>query len=73
MYPIASALALPRIFVLVMGFWALMQGIVLLFMAFRGGGWAAGIVGVLALILGIILIGNYSIPGMGLAFISRRF
>ena len=39
MYPIASALALPRIFVLVMGFWAFMQGIVLLFMAFRGGGW----------------------------------
>jgi len=38
-------------------------------MAFRGGGWGAGIVGVLAIILGIILIGNYSIPGMGLAFI----
>ena len=69
MYPIASALALPRIFVLVMGFWAFMQGIVLLFMAFRGGGWGAGIVGVLAIILGIILIADYSIPGMGLTFI----
>ena len=69
MYPIASALALPRIFVLVMGFWAFMQGIVMLFMAFRGGGWGAGIVGVLAIILGIILIGDYSMPGMGLAFI----
>jgi uncharacterized membrane protein HdeD (DUF308 family) len=68
-YPVASAMALPRIFVLVMGFWGLMQGIVLLFMAFRGGGWGAGIVGVFAIILGIVLIGNYSLPGMGLTFV----
>ena len=34
---------LPRVFVLVLGIWALMEGIILLFMAFRGGGWGAGI------------------------------
>ena len=42
MYPIASGLALPKIFVLMLGIWGLMEGIVLLIMAFRGGGWGAG-------------------------------
>jgi uncharacterized membrane protein HdeD (DUF308 family) len=69
MYPIASALALPRIFVLMLGIWGLMEGIILLIMAFRGGGWAAGILGVLAIVFGFILIANYSVPGMGLTMI----
>ena len=69
MYPIASALALPKIFVLVMGIWGLMYGLILLIMAFRGGGWGAGILGVLGIIFGILLIVNYSAPGMGLAMI----
>jgi uncharacterized membrane protein HdeD (DUF308 family) len=68
-YPIASALALPRIFVLVLGIWGLMEGIVLLIMAFQGGGWAAGILGVLGIVLGVVLIANYSAPGMGLSML----
>jgi uncharacterized membrane protein HdeD (DUF308 family) len=69
MYPKASALVLPQIFVLVLGIWGLIQGITLLIVAFRGGGWGAGILGVLGIIFGLILIGNYSVPGMGLTFI----
>jgi uncharacterized membrane protein HdeD (DUF308 family) len=69
MYPVVSALALPKIFVLVLGIWGLMEGIILLIMAFQGGGWGAGILGALAIIFGIILIANYSAPGMGLAYI----
>lgn len=69
LYPVASAVALPKIFVLVMGIWGLMYGITLLIMAFRGGGWGAGILGVLGIIFGIILMVNYSVPGMGLAMI----
>ncbi len=69
MYPIASALVLPGVFVWVLGFWGLLQGIIMLIMAFRGGGWAAGILGVLAIIFGIALMANYSIAGMGLAFV----
>jgi uncharacterized membrane protein HdeD (DUF308 family) len=68
-YPIAAAAVLPRVFVLVLGIWALIDGIVLLIMAFRGGGWAAGILGALAIILGLILIGNYGNIGTGLAMI----
>lgn len=68
-YPIISAMALPKIFVLVMGIWGLMYGVVLLIMAFQGGGWGAGILGALGIIFGIALMINYSDPGMGLAMI----
>jgi uncharacterized membrane protein HdeD (DUF308 family) len=68
-YPIISAVALPRIFVLVLGIWGLMYGIILLIMAFQGGGWGAGILGVLGIIFGIALMGNYASPGMGLAML----
>jgi uncharacterized membrane protein HdeD (DUF308 family) len=66
-YPVAAAVTLPKIFVLVLGFWGLLYGIVLLLMAFRGGGWGAGILGVLGIILGLALIATYAVPGMGLA------
>jgi len=68
-YPMVSALALPKIFVLVMGIWGLMYGIILLIMAFSGGGWGAGILGVLGIIFGIALMVNYADPGMGLAMV----
>ncbi len=68
-YPIAAGVALPRIFVLVLGIWALMDGIILLIMAFRGGGWGAGILGGLAIVLGLVLMGDYGQLGSGLAMI----
>jgi uncharacterized membrane protein HdeD (DUF308 family) len=69
MYPVAAAVALPQVFVLVLGIWALMEGIMLLFLAFRGGGWGAGILAVISIVLGIILIGDYGTFGAGLAMI----
>ena len=69
MYPVASAVALPRVFVLVLGIWALMQGVVMLVMAFKGAGWGAGILGVLAVIFGVVLMVNYNSPGSGLSMI----
>jgi uncharacterized membrane protein HdeD (DUF308 family) len=69
MYPTAAAIALPRIFTLVLGIWGLIYGVILLIMAFQGGGWGAGVLGVLSIILGIALIANWTSPGIGLAFI----
>lgn len=69
MYPVAAGLALPRIFVLVLGIWGLFQGIIMLILAFKGGGWGAGILGALGIIFGLILIANYSAPGIGLSTI----
>ena len=59
MYPIATAVLLPKIFLLVLGAWGLMYGVMLLVMAFQGGGLVAGIVGVLGIIFGFALITNY--------------
>jgi uncharacterized membrane protein HdeD (DUF308 family) len=67
--PVAAAIILPRTFLLVLGIWGLMEGIILLIMAFRGGGWGAGILGVVSIIFGIILMGSYTSLGAGLAMI----
>lgn len=69
MYPIAAGVALPRIFVLILGVWALMEGIILLLLAFRGGGWGAGILGVVAIVFGVILMGEYGSIGSGAAMV----
>jgi uncharacterized membrane protein HdeD (DUF308 family) len=68
-YPVVSGLALPKIFVLILGIWGLMYGIILLIMAFSGGGWGAGILGVLGIIFGIALMVNYYKLGMGLSMV----
>jgi uncharacterized membrane protein HdeD (DUF308 family) len=69
MYPIASALVLPQIFVLVLGLWGIIQGTIALVLAFKGGGWGLGIIGGIGLLFGLILVGNYSMIGMGLTFL----
>ncbi len=69
MYPIAAAIALPKVFVLVLGIWGLIEGIALLLMAFKGAGWGAGILGVVSIIFGIILMLNYTALGMGLTML----
>jgi uncharacterized membrane protein HdeD (DUF308 family) len=68
-YPLVSAIALPKILVLVLGIWGLIYGVVLLIMAFRGGGWGAGILGALGIIFGIILMANWANLGSGVAMI----
>ena len=69
MYPVAAGVALPRLMVLMLGLWGLFEGIILLFMAFKGGGWGAGIMGVVAIVFGLILIGDYGSLGSGLVMI----
>ncbi len=68
-YPIAAGVALPRAMVLVLGLWGIIEGIVLLVLAFRGGGWGAGILGIIWLALGGILLADYGSLGSGLAMI----
>jgi uncharacterized membrane protein HdeD (DUF308 family) len=68
-YPLAAGLALPKIFVVVLGIWGLMYGVILLIMAFQGGGWGAGILGVLGIIFGFALMANAYEFGMGIAMV----
>jgi uncharacterized membrane protein HdeD (DUF308 family) len=59
-HPIASALVVPSILVLLLGIQGLVIGGISLVLAFRGGGWGAGILGALSMLFGIILILNHA-------------
>ena len=69
MYPVAAGRGATQDHGSDAGLLGLMQGIILLFMAFKGGGWGAGIMGVVAIIFGIILMGEYGKLGSGLMMI----
>jgi len=56
--PLWSAILVPAILVTFMGISGLIIGVIGLIGAFRGGGWAAGILAVVNLIFGILLIGS---------------
>jgi len=68
-YPIMSALTVPSIMILILGIQGILVGIIGLISAFKGGGWGAGILGVLSIMFGVIICANYSAPGMVLTFI----
>ena len=61
-HPIASAITLPMYLVLILGIQGLITGVISIIMAFKGGGWGAGILGALSVIFGIILIVNWASP-----------
>jgi uncharacterized membrane protein HdeD (DUF308 family) len=69
MYPVAAGVVLPRVLVLVLGIWGLMYGIILLIMAFSGGGLGAGILGALGILFGLALIADYGKLFSGLAML----
>jgi len=58
-YPLLSALEVPRILILLIGIQGLIVGVVMLILAFQGGGWGAGILGILSIIFGLVLMFNY--------------
>lgn len=68
-HPIASAVAIPSILVLLLGIQGLIVGIVSLIMAFKGGGWGMGLLGGISIVFGIILILNFANLGTVVAFV----
>lgn len=74
-YPLISAFTVPMIFVLILGIQGVIVGIIGLVMAFKGGGWGAGILGALSIIFGLILMANFASPGivMTLAWVTAIF
>jgi uncharacterized membrane protein HdeD (DUF308 family) len=62
-HPLWSALLVDIFVVYIVGLLALIQGVVGLIHAFQGGGWGAGILGILSIIFGLILVLN---PLLGL-------
>jgi uncharacterized membrane protein HdeD (DUF308 family) len=68
-HPIASAVTIPMILVLMLGIQGMIVGAISLVMAFKGGGWGAGILGGLSIIFGLILVLNFANLGTVAVFI----
>ncbi len=63
--PIIAGFELPQIFVLILGIWGVIKGVMMIVMAFRGGGGAYAILGIFAVFFGLVLIAAYTVPGVG--------
>ena len=68
-HPVASAVTIPMILVLMLGIQGMIVGAISLVMAFKGGGWGAGILGGLSIVFGLILVLNFANLGTVAVFI----
>ena len=68
-HPLWSTFLLPAILVTFMGISGLVIGLIGLVGAFRGGGWAAGILAVVNLFFGLLLLGSPFIAGLALPWV----
>lgn len=57
-YPIYSPFVVLTLFIIFIGVWAIINGVVKIVLALKGGGWGIGIIGVLTIILGLLLLTN---------------
>jgi len=68
-HPLWSTFMLPTVLVIFLGVDGLIIGVVGLIAAFKGGGWAAGILGGLSLLFGLFLLGSPFIAGLALPWV----
>ncbi|MEA3326633.1 MAG: DUF308 domain-containing protein [Chloroflexota bacterium] len=68
-HPLWSAVLLPTVLVIFLGVDGLIIGVVSLIAAFKGGGWAAGILGGLSIVFGLLLLGSPLISAFALPYI----
>lgn len=57
-YPIYSSLIVLTLFIIFIGIWAIINGVVKIALALKGGGWGIGIIGILTIIIGLLLLTN---------------
>ncbi len=72
-YPLYSTFVVPYIFIIFVGVWGLIMGFMSLFAAFKGGGWGAGIIGILLIIFGCLILANPVVSTLVLPFILGVF
>ncbi|AKB43979.1 putative membrane protein [Methanosarcina vacuolata Z-761] len=72
-YPIYSPFIVLTLFVIFIGVWAIINGVVKIVLALKGGGWGIGIIGVLTIILGLLLLTNSLVGVLFLPWIFGFF
>ncbi len=73
MYPIYSSLVVLTLFIILIGIWAIINGVVKIVLALKGGGWGMGIIGVLTIILGLLLLTNSLVGALFLSWVFGFF
>jgi len=68
-HPLWSTFLLPTVLVTFLGIDGLIIGVVGLIAAFKGGGWAAGILGALSILFGLALLGSPFIAALALPWV----
>lgn len=72
-YPIYSPFIVLTLFIIFIGVWAIINGVVKIILALKGGGWGIGIIGVLTMILGLLLLTNSLVGVLFLPWIFGLF
>ncbi len=72
-HPIWSAVIIPTTLIIIIAALGVAAGIAFIIMAFRGGGWGAGILGVVSIILGVILFMDPFIAAAALPYVLGAF
>ncbi len=57
-HPLWSTAVTTATLIVILGFYGLIAGVSMLLRAFRGGGWGVGILGIVAILIGIFLLAN---------------
>ncbi len=71
--PLLTTVGLAAIYVWVLGIQGIIYGVVELIMAFKGGGWGVGILGVVSILFGGFLIFNPVVAGLALPWVFAIF
>lgn len=72
-YPLYSAFLVPFMLLIFIGVWGVIMGFTSLFAAFKGGGFGAGIMGVILLIFAFLILANPVISTALLPFVLGIF
>jgi uncharacterized membrane protein HdeD (DUF308 family) len=72
-HPIWSAFLVPATLVWVLGFLGIVMGVISLFQAFKGAGWAVGLLGGLSILFGLYLLANTFISTLSLPWVVGIF
>lgn len=71
--PTQGAIAVPTTIAILIGVLALIMGAIMLLAAFRGGGWGAGVLGILVIVLGLLMLGSPYIAAASLLYLLAFF
>ena len=69
-HPLWGSFVLPAVAAIILGIQGLIVGVVSLILAFKGGGWGVGILGVLSIVIGLLLLFNALVAGQILVVAS---